>query len=358
MAERPPLRNRGAGAWDYVAQGRAPSVHVRVPHPAVDPVVTRAQVHAITDDSNGKYLRVIDEALAALQIGIHQRRWPEPRTLVDLDRCLAQVVDDWIYIDGYHSSKGRTLQAAWRHVYNHELPSTERAITGWLRLGQEGEGHGICEERWAAILRKLFEDVGTQEAAIWWALGKDVYARGEQDLKGLRVTPADVSFVDLPGGGVEVAVFFGLRARGESVKTGSDQGAIVDAPWLAQLLRSFFESRPANGPLFSISAQRVRQAVILACEALGIPVPSGGLHVLRHTGAATDVYAERRKLDQVQRRGRWVSPSSVQRYTKTVHLVSDRAQLPPAVAEYGRAFLYNPAAYATVPLARRVAFGP
>ena len=57
------------------------------------------------------------------------------------------------------------------------------------------------------------------ESAVWWVLQKDVYGR-EQDLEGLAATAADVSIAQRPGGGQEVALFFGIRERGESVKTG------------------------------------------------------------------------------------------------------------------------------------------
>jgi hypothetical protein len=188
---------------------------------------------------------------------------------------------------------------------------------------------------------------------LWWALQKDVYGR-EQDLEGLCVTPLDVTFAHFPGGGVQAAVFFGLRERGESVKTGSDQGVIVDSQWVSELLREFFASRPTGGPLFSISRARVWQQVLEACRQLGIPPPGDGLHLLRHTGAAADVYAKRRILEQVRIRGRWVSPSSVQRYTAVARLVADFGRLPAHVAQYGAAFLRHPTAFAHLRCRRRV----
>ena len=123
-----------------------------------------------------------------------------------------------------------------------------------------------------------------------------------------------------------------------------------------ELLRSFFASRPHGGRLFSISRARVWQLVVAVCRQLGIPPPGDGLHVLRHTGAAADIYAKRRILDQVKRRGRWVSPSSVQRYTQTAMLVADLARLPQNVSRYGSEFLSSPTSFVHSTRARRVNF--
>ena len=62
-------------------------------------------------------------------------------------------VDLRTYVDHFHVYRGRTLQSAWRHLFGHTLPLFDRSIVGWSRLGQDGVGHGICEERWAANLR-------------------------------------------------------------------------------------------------------------------------------------------------------------------------------------------------------------
>ena len=47
------------------------------------------------------------------------------------------------------------------------------------------------------------------------------------------------------------------------------------------------------------------------------------LHRLRHTGPANDIMLEKRTLEQARRRGRWLSLRSLERYTKTAHLIAD-----------------------------------
>ena len=62
-------------------------------------------------------------------------------------------------------------------------------------------------------------------------------------------------------------------------------------------------------------------------------------HDLRHSGAARDVAAGTRTLEQVRRRGRWVSMDSVQRYTKTWLLVRQRQRLSPQHRDEGARLL-------------------
>jgi len=187
---------------------------------------------------------------------------------------------------------------------------------------------------------------------------KDVYGR-EQDLEGLQATSADVSIATRPGGGREVALFFGIRDRGESVTTGSDQGVIIDSDWVADLVCDLFESRTTGTKLFSVSRETVWADVLRACDSLSIPRPGRGLHLLRHTGAATDLSSRRRTdLELIRRRGRWVSLTSVQRYTDTAALVADLASLPAHVRDRGRAFLQSPAIFASRHVSARVRFSP
>eukprot|EP00973_Karenia_brevis_P057612 8014226-Karenia_brevis.AAC.1 len=40
------------------------------------------------------------------------------------------------------------------------------------------------------------------------------------------------------------------------------------------------------------------------------------LYVLRHTGTSADWLAQRRSLQEIKKRGRWVADSSVRRYEK------------------------------------------
>ena len=50
------------------------------------------------------------------------------------------------------------------------------------------------------------------------------------------------------------------------------------------------------------------------------------LYVLRHSGASSDAWEERRDLSAIQRRGRWRAASSVRRYEKGGRLAEQLAR--------------------------------
>eukprot|EP00974_Lingulodinium_polyedra_P130318 11213401-Lingulodinium_polyedra.AAC.1 len=69
----------------------------------------------------------------------------------------------------------------------------------------------------------------------------------------------------------------------------------------------------------------------------------GPPHSLRHSRPALEVASGTKTLEEVRRRGRWVSLKSVQRYTKAFHLVKARALVPPGLRERGMQLLGDPA---------------
>ena len=222
LIPQPALRNRGVSAWSAVEGSSHASFWLSDRHPDVAPVVTRAQVHAVTDDTNVAYLRTVFRTLDAVEAGVRAGAWPAPRGIADLDIILSCIVDDFIYIQRLPASVGTKMHAAWAHVFsNHsdKLPNFSRSIAGWRRLAPAGERHGMSEPRWGAIVRELFATSRTaldRESALWVALQKDVYGR-EQDLELLRKTSSDYAVRQLPGGRIQIALFFGVRERGESV---------------------------------------------------------------------------------------------------------------------------------------------
>ena len=54
-------------------------------------------------------------------------------------------------------------------------------------------------------------------------------------------------------------------------------------------------------------------------------------------------------MEQIRRRGSWLSSKGLERYTKVAHLVADISRLPAAVARYGEEILANPSKYITIP---------
>ena len=186
-------------------------------------IVSRAGVHAITDDSNVTYLKLVWKTLEAIDAGTRAGRWPSPKSVSDLDCILVAIIDDFIYKQRLHSWVGAKLHAAWGHVFSNmtsRLPNFSRAIMGWQTLVVAGERFGMCNERHAAIARFLFEtavSLADWQSALWWVVQRDCYAR-EQDMQLLRNTNSDVAIADRKGI-VRIALFFGVADRGETVKT-------------------------------------------------------------------------------------------------------------------------------------------
>ena len=173
-ASLPAQRNRGQFAWEVVSHEISPSVWIPTRHPQVSQVVTRSQVHAVTDDTNKVYLKAVFKALDAIVDGVHAGRWPAPQNLTDLDGILSAIVDDFIYKQRLPPSVGKQLHAAWAHVYpNHmdHLSQFSRSVAGWQRLIPGGERFGLSLPRWGAIARGLQEAAKSlldREAALWW----------------------------------------------------------------------------------------------------------------------------------------------------------------------------------------------
>ena len=345
----PPLANRGAGAWerdDVSSIWAAPEDR----HPLVLPVVTRAQVHAVTDDTNHDYIRAVSAALEAMEAGVRAGKWSPPQTIEDLDCLLVAICDDLIYAERKGAAFGQKLHAAWAHVFPNQIAQLHgfaRACTGWARMLPGREGFGLCEERWAAIGAELLALPSEQdrEAAVWWFLQCDVYAR-EQEMENLRNTKEDWVKSIKTSGAVEVALFFGVQSRGETAKTSTtsaNQGVIIERPWVARLFLELASKRQVGEYIFKISRTQLASRVRIVCDKLGIPVPV--MHVLRHTGPANATLKGLKSLEKIRRRGRWASLKSVERYSKTAHLVACLSSLPAEARRLGEAFLLRPEDY-------------
>ena len=65
------------------------------------------------------------------------------------------------------------------------------------------------------------------------------------------------------------------------------------------------------------------------------PAAAGPPHSARHTGASRDPAQQYRSFNQIQRRGRWKTASSVQRYAKTHAFMESVLRIPQDVKNKG-----------------------
>ena len=126
------------------------------------------------------------------------------------------------------------------------------------------------------------------------------------------------------------------------MKTGGNQGVTVDAPWLAAIMMQVKRRLPGPQPVFPMSQSCFRRKWWQAGRDLQIDDILKPPHALRHSRPSRDVLLSSRTLEEIRRRGRWVSLKSVQRYTKTFMLVKEMGQTPKEIRARGQAFLAAP----------------
>ena len=92
-------------------------------------------------------------------------------------------------------------------------------------------------------------------------------------------------------------------------------------PWLGKALEAYkrrrsLEKRSATARLWDFGLTEFRACFLQAAAAAGINFLKPVLYMGRHTGASLDRLENTYTLDEVQKRGRWRSTSSVRRYEK------------------------------------------
>ena len=208
-----------------------------------------------------------------------------------------------------------------------KLDRSYRAYHTWKTLHCAGEGSAIPEEALYLII-DYFERRGQKEYASITETSLDAYFRTHEWCK---IRGEDI-FYD----GELVGIALGVQERGERVKTGVNQGVVLDSPYLRSIWASMKQSKLPHELVFASSATGFKQAWEEAKRALHLEW-IGPEHRMRHAGAARDIERGTRSLEQIRRRGRWRCLDSVQRYTKTWLLIRARGLMTAAQREAGSA---------------------
>ena len=142
---------------------------------------------------------------------------------------------------------------------------------------------------------------GCIDDALAAEVALDGYLR-EQDWAQLLAEDVQVDWRDK--GQCVVALLFGRRHRGESVKTGQEQGVKLESPLLSRLLAERVADLPSRERVFQTNPDRFRREWRRAAEVLDVPwfLPP---HCLRHTGPSEDASSGQKALEDIRRRGRW-----------------------------------------------------
>ena len=319
VAAREPLAKRGAQAWKQAKD-----------HPTE--TSNRLLIHAVDDGTNRAYEKQVREMLYV----VRRMGWSFG-TPGERDEALAKYLE-WLCFEQNGSfSHGSLAFHGFLHIFpvhRDHMPLSARALRAWTALAAQGEGGPLALEAIGTIVLDLCMR-GEVYPAVVVLLSVDCFLR-EQDWEGLL--RRDVA-TDSHG---QVALLFGVRERGQKVKTGSNQGVLVRWPITRALLQVLLRPLEPDARIFPLSQAGFRAAWWRALRSLELEF-CGPPHNLRHSGAANFVAAGG-SLEQARRRGRWQAASSVQRYTKLHWLVRNRAKLPDQVLLKGSRFLDDPEA--------------
>ena len=162
----------------------------------------------------------------------------------------------------------------------------------------------------------------------------DMYLR-EQDMATLLAGDVIIS-----AQGDKIAFLLGRSKRGDSSKAGRDQGVDSTNPWVVNIVKRRLRGLRPGDRLFPISSAAYRSLYRKAAQhVLGDPDAIGPPHSCRHTGASRDLATGRRDFASIQRRGRWKTQESVQRYAKTHAWLHAVERQPKHVRELGARLL-------------------
>ena len=279
--------------------------------------------HAVQDDTLlGKYLPRVREFLKwAICSGA------KVTTISELDFTLADYFELGCYKWGktfdWCSSTFFGILSCFPE-FNDALPVAYRAYKAFKRMFVGNEGQAIPEEvvyvmadRWRKRQQLAYAMICETSMDVYWRQGEWELLRGQ----------------DASDDGKNIAFTMGVALRGERVKTGHNQGVIIDSPVLTKEWREYLQKVAPHEKIFPITQQDFYRAWEELKKELGLPI--GPPHDLRHSGAARDIASQRRTLEEVRRRGRWRSMDSVARYTKTFLLVAARTKVPRWIMQEG-----------------------
>ena len=152
------------------------------------------------------------------------------------------------------------------------------------------------------------------EHCMAWLLMVDGYLRPSEALRLRR------SQFIMPATGQpfmsRVAIHLNPRELRVRSKTGElDESVVVSRAWLSDALVLWIAHKP-DGPAFQVTLLGLRTAFLSVAAQLGLTKFKPVLYMGRHSGASIDRPEERLELDEVKKRGRWRTDSSVRRYEK------------------------------------------
>ena len=260
----------------------------------------------------------------------------------DIDVCLVSYMNK-LYFDGHQSWRGQKLMAALAHIDTgfskkggRHLPRAWRALRGWLLKtpGRSRKPQPWCF--WAAVAADLNRR-GHMDMGLFVLLLVSCYLRPSECLslrRGDLIAPA-------AGASHFWSLLIFQEHRDRRSKTGTVDNSIpVDfeevKSWIGTALSVVAVGDPDEF-VFSFSYPDVVAEFEKSVANLGIRSSGRDRKVLymgRHSGPSIDVAKRRMPLLEVQKKGRWASFKSVQRYEKAGRLTQSMHSYPAASQAY------------------------
>ena len=256
-----------------------------------------------------------------------------------IDRAMCAFADE-CFAEGIGPSVGERLLSAWCDAFVEyrpgSFPGFVRALRAWRRLRPKFSRHPLP---WAllsgiACVVAAHTD-GGQGAAISLVLMFDTYMR-PYELLQLRVGDVCPPVDNLASWIVTICPF----DRRRPTKTGVfDDSVRLDSslrPHVALLLQHWLHLRLSAGAtpsdfLFEFSHAELAGWFSSAVSFLHLDPWKFTLYSNRHGGASEDRARNARSAQDVQRRGRWLSESSVRRYEQMGRLQVVLSRTPPSI---------------------------
>lgn len=277
-------------------------------------------VHTVQDDSNpSQYLPQVNRWLS----------WCGEKdvsvdTVDERDEAMADYFAHACYVECSLPWRGKSTLAGYGHLYpEHQglLKRAARALKGWRKLFAQLEREPVpvillflfivdamCDGEWGESASYVLHMCGfLREEDIFQAAGWDFTHLG--------------AFINL---------LLGDASRGESVKTGVDQGVEIREAWAVRILRAYLRKRRRAPRVFTFTQKKYRQGFQRRLRKYGAR-PQRGVYVIRHSATAEFVAkaladTEQKEdtagvMERARRIGRWSDIRPMQVYTKT-HLLA------------------------------------
>ena len=254
----------------------------------------------------------------------HERFVEFPRqhhlAITDVGQVDVTMVEflDQLFLEGEDVAVGQRVVAAWGWTHpsftkqgDHRLPRAAKALAGWRKIAP---GHTRQPMPWmycALLVTKLLE-IGFLATAralmlMFWA-----YLR-----PGEALTLKEADLVRPSRMCRHYAVNLHAQSRGEQSKVGlSDESLLldmIDVPWYgAELAKMAYTGD--NAQLLKVEYPDMKSQFEAAQRAVGFRRVSCVLYQASHGGPSHDRRAGHRSVEEIKRRGRWLSESSLRRY--------------------------------------------